>query len=99
MPKPLAEELYHYTGIQGLTGIIESRKLWATHYKFLNDSEEIIHFKERLPRILKPVFTNLLKDFKEEGREALIRTYGTIENALEEEPRKLTEVMYQVTFA
>ena len=41
MPKPLADELYHYTGIHGLKGIIESQTLWATHYKYLNDAEEV----------------------------------------------------------
>jgi hypothetical protein len=98
MPKPLAEELYHYTGIQGLKGIIESQTLWATHYKYLNDAEEIVHFQQRLPTILTPVFTKLLSDFDARGKNALIETYGTIETALEEEPRKLAEVMYHVTF-
>ena len=31
----------HYTTFRGLFGILESRTLWATHYKFLNDSAEI----------------------------------------------------------
>lgn len=98
MPKPLADELYHYTGIQGLKGIIESQTLWATHYKYLNDAEEVVHFQQRLPSILSPVFTNLSRDFDSKGRQALINVYGTIENALEEEPRKLAQVMYDATF-
>jgi hypothetical protein len=99
MPKPLPGQLYHYTGIQGLKGIIESQTLWATHYKYLNDAEEVVHFRERLPSILSPVFTNLLQDFGAAGKQALIDTYGTIENALVEEPRRLAQVMYDVTFA
>ena len=31
----------HYTTLFGLLGILESETLWATHYKFLNDSNEI----------------------------------------------------------
>ena len=33
--------LYHYTNAAGLAGIIGSSKLWATHYRFLNDSSEV----------------------------------------------------------
>lgn len=33
--------LYHYTSNQGLIGILESQKLWATNYSFLNDSSEL----------------------------------------------------------
>jgi hypothetical protein len=29
--------LYHYTSAQGLKGIVESGKLWATHIRYLND--------------------------------------------------------------
>ncbi|MDP1558752.1 MAG: DUF2971 domain-containing protein [Nitrosomonas sp.] len=59
MSRPLAEdhpELFHYTNATGLTGIIQSQTLWATHYAYLNDSEEIRHFlKGRLPDILRPI--------------------------------------------
>ena len=33
--------LYHYTSNQGLVGILESQKLWATNYSFLNESSEL----------------------------------------------------------
>ena len=33
--------IYHYTSIQGLKGILESKSLWLTHYKFLNDPNEM----------------------------------------------------------
>lgn len=32
--------LYHYTGAAGLLGIVESRTLWATDYRHLNDRKE-----------------------------------------------------------
>jgi len=44
--------LYHYTTLQGVLGIIQSQCLWATHYKFLNDSSEIIRFHQELIEIL-----------------------------------------------
>lgn len=44
--------IYHYTGDKGLDGILRSKSLWATHYKFLNDTKElkvfIQAFKSRL---------------------------------------------------
>jgi hypothetical protein len=32
--------LYHYTTQEGLLGILESKQLWATHYRYLNDASE-----------------------------------------------------------
>ena len=34
------DELFHYTGAPGLTGIITTGALWATHAALLNDHEE-----------------------------------------------------------
>lgn len=50
MTESLAEfhpELFHYTDAKGLTGIIENQSIWASHYEYLNDSEEIRFFSER----------------------------------------------------
>ena len=33
--------LYHYTSAAGLHGILDSRKMWATHVRFLNDPSEL----------------------------------------------------------
>lgn len=59
MTQSLAEvhpELFHYTNAKGLIGIIESQSIWATHYAYLNDSEEIRHFlKRHLPALLQNV--------------------------------------------
>jgi hypothetical protein len=35
------EELFHYTSQQGLLGIFQSKKLWATNAQYLNDSQEM----------------------------------------------------------
>lgn len=37
---------YHYCGVSGLFGILESKKLWLTRYDFLNDSMECRMFDE-----------------------------------------------------
>lgn len=32
--------LYHYTNAHGLFGMIESKKIWASSYRYMNDSQE-----------------------------------------------------------
>ncbi len=99
MPKSLPEELYHYTGIHGLEGIVQSQTLWATHYKYLNDAEEIAHFRDRLPEILRPVFKNIFSGLAPQQEQLLLDEYRSVDTALEEEPKKLATIMYNVTFA
>lgn len=42
MPSPDSPQiLFHYTTASGLLGIISTRKLWATHARFLNDATEL----------------------------------------------------------
>jgi len=48
-------ELFHYTGVAGVEGILKTQTLWATHARSLNDASELIAFRERLPRIIRPV--------------------------------------------
>lgn len=38
--RDLPEFLYHYTDIHGVEGILDSRRLLASHVRFLNDSKE-----------------------------------------------------------
>jgi hypothetical protein len=35
--------LYHYTDQSGLLGILDSKSIWATHIRYLNDASEFIH--------------------------------------------------------
>lgn len=53
-------ELFHYTGISGLEGIIKSQTLWATHALFMNDTTELSEFKERLRDILRPAIEGFI---------------------------------------
>lgn len=49
------EEVLHYTTETGLRGIVINKTLWASHTSFLNDSEELVGFFDRvLPAILRP---------------------------------------------
>lgn len=44
--KPIPSTLWHYTSYAALQGIISSKRVWATEYRFLNDREEFLHAKE-----------------------------------------------------
>lgn len=37
------EQLWHYTNAIGLIGILSSKRLWATHARFLNDAQELLY--------------------------------------------------------
>ncbi len=40
--------IYHYTTQSGLLGIINSGEIWATHFRHLNDTEELHHARKLL---------------------------------------------------
>lgn len=37
------ERIYHSTNFNGLMGIVESRSLWASDIRYMNDSAELKH--------------------------------------------------------
>ena len=60
-PNPVEEEypeLFHYTSAAGLTGILCTQSLWASHASFQNDPEEItLFFDRRLATIIEEELT------------------------------------------
>jgi hypothetical protein len=42
------ERLYHYTNFTGLLGIVDSRALWASDIRYMNDSAELKHTADLL---------------------------------------------------
>lgn len=64
----LPDLLFHYTSASGLRGILESSRLWATNYRFLNDASEVAHgvslfealIQERLAKEADPVLSEFL---------------------------------------
>lgn len=45
--------LFHYTTASGMRGILESSRLWATHYRFLNDASELSYGANLLESLLQ----------------------------------------------
>jgi len=57
-----SQELFHYTGIGGVQGILENKWIRATHARYLNDSAEIKAFLELLPDLLRPSIEAEIRD-------------------------------------
>ncbi|MGB9429581.1 MAG: DUF2971 domain-containing protein [Gammaproteobacteria bacterium] len=88
-------ELFHYTDIVGLKGIITSQTLWATHAAFLNDATEIRLFKERLPEILKPVVADGIAELARiPANQALIVQRGGNQKVVEESATGIATGMF-----
>ena len=54
-------ELHHYTTLAGLTGIIKSNSIWATNFRYLNDTTEVRHLGAKLAEAVAPIFDNLIR--------------------------------------
>jgi len=60
------EEVIHYTSAPGLRGIVTGKTIWASHAFFLNDTEEVVGFFDRvLPILLKPEFERYWKEVED----------------------------------
>ncbi|MDR3754013.1 MAG: DUF2971 domain-containing protein [Terracidiphilus sp.] len=78
------KRLFHYTTQTGLDGILTSDSIWATHYRFLNDSMErrygLTLFKEALFRVAFKKFgaldaSNTLVDYFEQTTTDVLDAY------------------------
>jgi hypothetical protein len=50
--KPIPGTLWHYTSHAGFQGIISSKKIWASEFRFLNDRQEFFHTKELAVKLI-----------------------------------------------
>lgn len=48
-------KIAHYTTLGGLEGILSTKKLWATHFRYLNDTSEMQHGKKYLIEVCKKI--------------------------------------------
>jgi hypothetical protein len=43
--RPIPEELWHYTSVQGFHGIVKDKAIFATDLRYLNDRQEFMHLR------------------------------------------------------
>lgn len=93
------EHLYHYTGLEGLIGILSSQSLWATHYKNLNDQSEITLFANEIwPKIVEPAVSKEYLEHLFNNRTALnnfFSNHGDIEQIIREDTRAAVEALFK----
>lgn len=89
--------LYHYTTWKSLLEILESQKLWATHYKFLNDYTELVLFKNKLISILYPIVLEQYKRLakKDSWLEQRIQSEGGIKYNAEHDTKVFVNSQYR----
>lgn len=73
--------LYHYTNLGGLTGILQSRKLWATDIRYLNDANELSYGVAEMSALLAQIAVEM-PDL--EGDDLV--KYGTLDHLGEHVP-------------
>lgn len=93
------KNLYHYTTWDGALGIIESRSLWATHYKFLNDYSEIKLFRDRLVRLILPYVREQYEELIRHSPHAKskIDEDGGLDNAIKHDTEAFVDAQYHAT--
>jgi hypothetical protein len=90
-------ELFHYTGIAGLEGIIRDRTLWATHANFLNDSMELKIFKERLQNLLHPKVKEIIENMAPNpANEGHIAKMGGIDSVINNDTGLILDALFNV---
>jgi len=52
---PVPATLYHYTSGAGLLGIVDTKVIWATDVRFLNDRREYVHGRDLCVSMLRQV--------------------------------------------
>ena len=60
MSKGKPTHLYHYTSAEGLKGIVENRRIWASDIFSLNDWEEFFHGRDAAERDLDKLLADAL---------------------------------------
>lgn len=72
--------LYHYTNLGGLTGILQSRQLWATDIRYLNDANELSYGVAEMAEVVARVAAEM-PDLTGDD----LRRFGTLDELGEEE--------------
>lgn len=67
--------LFHYTNSGGMRGILDSSRLWATDYRFLNDASEVSYAMKMFTEVVEE---RLTKSTNEINSEFLRRTLRTV---------------------
>lgn len=85
--------LFHYTTESGLYGILDSQQLWATHFSYMNDSEELRAARRVLHSAMYESLRERIKPFVKKRQIEV----GSFEEACLQQSDKLVEAYYRTT--
>ena len=93
-------ELHHYTTLSGLSGIIQSNTIWATHFSNLNDASEVMLLRDPLSRALATRFLSYLltRQSIDPHLRAFIKQRGGSVKVANSDAHQLIKILYTVTF-
>lgn len=84
--------LCHYTSMDGLRGIINSKSIWATDYKSLNDANELISAEKTLKSILHESINEVVEEMRLAGEIAIHSK--DLHDLIKEEADNLFNILY-----
>jgi len=90
------KELYHYTTLNGLMGILKTQAMWATNYKYLNDPSEIILFRDILISWIHPHAFDCFEKLNEQSlhNKQIIRENGGVDQVAKNEVEAFVDAAY-----
>ena len=93
-------ELHHYTTFGGLSGIVQSNSIWASHFSELNDATEVTHLREPFMRALSERFLQTLSDRQRMSRRVrrAVKDCGGLQRSADDHARDIVNSLYKVTF-
>jgi len=77
--------VFHYTDAVGLVGILSSKSLYATDYRYLNDSSEATSIRKHILPIFQSDVSRIMPQLMQKGllNERYYQELGTRANELE----------------
>lgn len=92
--------LYHYTSEDGLRGIVGEQVIWATHYQFLNDTNEVFEMRDPLVAHILPTLEKAILDQIRSSLKAkrIAKKQGGVKNIAREIAARIVDPFYKVTF-
>src|SRR6185295_8437779 len=90
---------FHYTTQAGLIGILESQALYATHFAYLNDSNEMKQIKPRVCQIALSIATKMYHDRAKESKALRneMEAFGGPDKIAAEVAQRIIDGLYKVT--
>jgi hypothetical protein len=94
-------ELHHYTTFSGLSGILQSNTIWATHFSALNDTTEVTVLRDPLTRVVANRFLNyaIMRQGTDHLFSEFLTEHGGPQKVALGDAHRLIKILYEKIFA